>query len=331
MDPLAILSRLGLGTAQFGNLYVESSDAEAEAAVEAAWEAGIRSFDTAPHYGLGLAERRLGRALRGLERDAYVISTKVGRVLEPNPDFAPGAQDDQGFVVPASTRRRWDFSRDGILRSLDDSLTRLGLDRVDIVYLHDPDDHWEIASTEGIETLLDLRAQGVVGAVGAGMNQAAMLTRFVESFDVDVVLVAGRLTLLDQSALAELVPAARRRGARIAAAGVYNSGILSSATVADDSHYDYAKAADGVVERAREIARVAERHGTTLPAAAVQYPLGFDAVASVVVGAGTARHVHDAVERARAQIPDAFWQELDELALVPSSTRHHQALPGASS
>ena len=169
------LSELSLGCAQLGNLYREVTDAEAQATVDAAWELGVRYFDTAPHYGLGLSERRLGAALASRPRDAYVISSKVGRLLEP---IGPaGGLDDDGYVVPATHRRVWDFSRDGIRRSLTESLERLGLDRVDIVYLHDPDEHWAEVLETGYPTLAELRDQGVVKAIGAGMNQASMLAR----------------------------------------------------------------------------------------------------------------------------------------------------------
>ncbi|GGT23729.1 hypothetical protein GCM10010254_50360 [Streptomyces chromofuscus] len=216
---------LAFGAAGIGNLYTAISDEQAHAAVTAAWRQGIRHFDTAPHYGLGLSERRLGAALREHPRAAYTISTKVGRRLEP----ADGTGDDRanGFAVPATQRRVWDFTADGIRRTLDASLERLGLDRVDTVYLHDPDDHAEQAFREGYPALEKLRSEGVVGAIGAGMNQTAMLTRFVRDTDVDVVLCAGRYTLLDQSALTELLPAARERGTAVVIGGAFNSGLLA--------------------------------------------------------------------------------------------------------
>lgn len=300
---------IGLGAAQFGNMHRVTSDEESEAAVIAAWDAGIRYFDTAPHYGLGLSERRLGRALRAYPRADFAVSTKVGRLLEPSPETADQL-DPEGFVVPADVRRRWDFGRDGILRSVESSLERLGLDRLDIVYLHDPDAHWEAASTTGIDTLVDLRDQGVVGAIGAGMNQSAMLTEFVRRTDVDVVMVAGRYTLLDRTALQDLLPLAQQRGVDVVAAGVYNSGLPSAAVVADDAHFDYAPAPRSLIERARGIAALAEAHGIELPDAAVQFPLRHPAVASVVVGTRTAAHVQSSVARATADVPDAFWSEL---------------------
>lgn len=302
---------LGLGAAQFGNLNRVTTDEESRAAVDAAWKGGVRYFDTAPHYGLGLSERRLGAALRSRPRDAFVVSTKVGRALVPSPD-RQDQQDEHGFVVPATHRREWDFSRDGIRRSIEQSLARLGLDRLDIVYLHDPDDHWNEASTTGMAALIELRDEGVVGAIGAGMNQSAMLAAFVQQCDVDVVMVAGRYTLLDQSAQRDLLPAALRRGVAVVAAAVYNSGLLSQPVVPDDARLDYADAPADLVERARSIAFICESHGVSLPEAAVRFPLMHPAISSVVVGTRTAVQARSAVDRARATIPDALWSDLAE-------------------
>lgn len=215
------LTEIGLGSSPLGNLHRDTTDAAARDAVARAWEGGVRYFDTAPHYGLGLAEIRLGDALRDRPRDEFVISTKVGRLLVPTPENAHRLDED-GFAVPAASRREWDFSRDGILRSVDASLERLGLDGVNIIYLHDPDDHWDAASTSGIDALIELRDQGMTRAIGAGMNQSAMLAEFVRRCDVDVVMLAGRFTVLDQSALDDLLPLALGRGVAVVAAGVYN-------------------------------------------------------------------------------------------------------------
>ena len=233
-------NELSLGCAQLGNLYREVSDEEARATVDAAWDLGVRYFDTAPHYGLGLSERRLGAALAARPRDAYVVSTKVGRLLEPA-DVVDGL-DDEGFAVPATHRRVWDFSRDGIRRSSSQSLERLGLDRVEIVYLHDPDDHWNDVLETGFPALAELRAEGVVDSIGAGMNQAAMLAELVRHTDVDVLMLAGRYTLLEQGALDDLLPLCDERGVAIVAAGVFNSGLLARAHPPDDAKYDYGEA-----------------------------------------------------------------------------------------
>src|ERR1035437_8591515 len=184
------LPELGLGAAQLDNLYRETTEEGAAGALDAAWRAGIRYFDTAPHYGLGLSERRLGRLLGDRRRDEFVISTKVGRLLVPNPDGV--GRDTEGFDVPATTRRVRDFSRDGVLRSVEESLSRLGLDRVDILYLHDPDENWEQASKEAVPALVELRDQGVIGAFGVGMNQAEMPARFIRECDIDLVMQIGR-------------------------------------------------------------------------------------------------------------------------------------------
>ncbi|MFJ8752566.1 aldo/keto reductase [Streptomyces sp. NPDC102441] len=313
------LTELGLGAAQLGNLARTTSDEDARGAVDAAWESGVRYFDTAPHYGLGLSERRLGAALAGRPRDEFTVSTKVGRLLEPSPETAH-LQDDGGFAVPAAFRRSWDFSRDGILRSLEGSLERLGLDRVDILYLHDPDDHWTAASTTGVDTLVELRDQGVVKAVGAGMNQAAMLTEFVRRCDIDVVMVAGRHTLLDHSARDALLPLAQERGVGVVAAAVYNSGLLAAPRPPADATYDYQPASRELAGRAASIADVCERHGTSLPEAAIACPLLHPAVTSVVLGARNAGQSRTNADRLATAVPDALWSELTALGLLPDVT-----------
>lgn len=311
------MTRLGFGAAQLGNLNQQISDEEATNAVDAAWESGIRYFDTAPHYGLGLSERRLGAALAGRPRDSYVLSTKVGRALVPSPERV-NRTDEHGFLVPATHRREWDFSRDGVLRSLEESMERLGVDRVDIVYLHDPDEHWSWASSTGMSALLELREQGVISAVGVGMNQAEMLARFVRQTDIDVVMCAGRLTLLDSSARTELLPLAQERGVAVVAAGVYNSGLLARDRPSSHGRYDYEPAALEVRMKASAIAEVAESYGLHLPALAVQYPLAFGPVASVVLGMRSPGHVRASVERMQAVVPGDVWDELDRRDLVSS-------------
>ena len=310
------LTELGLGAAQFGNLYRETTDEASAAAVDAAWAAGIRYFDTAPHYGIGLSERRLGAALARYPRDEYVVSTKVGRLLVPTPENADQL-DGHGFMTPAVFRREWDFSRDGILRSIEGSLERLGLDRLDVVYLHDPDQHWAQASTEGIDTLVELRSQGVVGAIGAGMNQTAMIAEFIRRCDVDVMMLANRFTLLEQTALDELLPVALESGVGIVAAAIYNSGLLSFARPASDARYDYEQAPAALLARANAIADVCERHGVTLPDAAVAYPLRHPAVVSVVLGTRTAEQVVSNVSRYETVIPEELWTELQAEGLIP--------------
>jgi D-threo-aldose 1-dehydrogenase len=310
------VSSLGYGAAPAGNLYRSTTDGETQEAFDAAWDAGIRYFDTAPHYGLGLSERRLGRSLRGRPRDELAVSTKVGRLLVPSPGTAHEKDPDM-FDVPADARRVWDFSRDGVLRSLESSLERTGLDRIDIVYLHDPDDHWEVASAEALPALVELRDQGVIGAVGAGMNQTAMLTRFVRETDVDVVMCAGRFTLLEQGALDDLLPAALECGVAVVAAAVYNSGLLAFDAPPDDATYDYAPAPAELLARARAMARVCADHGVTLPQAALAYVRQHPAVASTVVGLGSARHVRDAVQRHTTDVPHDLWTAFVRAGLLP--------------
>lgn len=308
------VSELGFGGAQLGNLYKQTTDEVSRAAVDAAWDAGMRYFDSAPHYGLGLSERRLGDALRDRPRDAYTLSTKAGRLLVPSPETAD--QKDAEFEVPAVVRRQWDFSAAGVRRSIEESLERLNLERIDIVYLHDPDDFGDQAVTEAFPELVRLREAGVIGAIGAGMNQAPMLARFIRECDVDVVMCAGRFSLLDGEALADLLPAAQGRGVGVVVAGVYNSGLLSSETVPDDAKFDYEPAPRELIERARRIADVCGEHGVTLPEAAIAYPLQHPAVASVVVGARTVRHVDSSVERYRANVPTALWADLQHRGLI---------------
>lgn len=309
------LTEIGFGAAQLGNLNRAISDEDARTAVDTAWDAGIRYFDTAPHYGLGLSERRLGAALRSRDRDAYVLSTKVGRLLEPHPAGA-GSMDDDGFIVEARTKRVWDFSRDGVLRSVEDSLDRLGLDRIDIAYLHDPDDHWQAASTTGVSALIELRDQGVIRAVGAGMNQTAMLAEFIRRCDVDVMMVAGRYTLLDQSAADELLPLAEERHVALVAAAVYNSGLLSTDRPAHGGRFDYREADEQTLTRAQQIADLCDLHGVTLPAAAIAFPLLRPQVASVVVGMRSAAQVSSTLERYRAHISPVLWQQLRDRGML---------------
>ncbi|WP_433131402.1 aldo/keto reductase [Micromonospora sp. CA-240977] len=313
--PRVRLTELGFGAAQGGNLYRGTTDEEFAAAVDAAWEAGVRYYDTAPHYGLGLSERRLGAALRHRPRDEYVVSSKVGRILVPSPENAH-LRDSEGFDVPATHRRVWDFSRDGVLRSIEASLERSGLDRIDIVYLHDPDDHWEQAAYEAVPALVDLREQGVVGAIGAGMNQSAMLARFVRETDVDVMMCAGRYTLLEQGAADDLLPAAEERGVGVVIAGVYNSGLLSRDQPPADAVYNYQQAPAELIERARRIAAVCETYGVTLPQAALAFVRRRPAVVSTVVGVRTEGQVTETVRRSAVAVPEELWAALTAAGLL---------------
>ncbi|MGW8554693.1 aldo/keto reductase [Streptomyces tubercidicus] len=298
------VTELSFGAAAMGNLLAPVTDAAAAAAVDAAWNAGIRYFDTAPHYGLGLSERRVGEALRHKPRDQYTISTKVGRLLRRVRE--PGCSDlANGFAVPATHHRVWDFSAYGVRTSIEESLERLGLDRIDIVYLHDPDDHEEQAFGSAYRELERMRGEGMVGAIGAGMNQTRMLTRFVRETDVDVILLAGRYTLLDQSAAARLLPEAHKRGVRIVIGGVFNSGLLADPK--PGAHFDYAPASQELLARALAIKEVCAEFDVPLRAAALQFPLLAPTVASVLVGVRSAAEVEDAETMMRHRIPEQLW------------------------
>ena len=280
-----------------------STTSQATATIAAAWEAGIRFFDTAPLYGHGLAEERLGRGLRGYPRDAFVVSSKVGRLLRADPDYDPGI-----FRVPRGLAPRFDYSRDGVLRSIEESLGRLGLDRLDVVLVHDPDDHEREALDGAFPALLELRDQGVVRAIGSGMNQSEMLARFVDRIDLDCVLLAGRYTLLDRGGAA-LLDACAARGIGVIIGGVFNSGIL--ARVETDATFEYEPASSAIRERAAELTRACERYAVPLPAAALDFALRNPAVRAVVVGARTPAEIRDDVAWAQSTVPQSLRDELD--------------------
>jgi D-threo-aldose 1-dehydrogenase len=299
------VTRLVFGGGPIGGLFAPVDEQTAQATLAAAWDAGIRAFDTAPHYGAGLSERRTGAFLRGLPRDEFVISTKVGRRLVPTDEDVEGAEGFYG--TPQLTRVR-DYSRDGVLASLDDSLDRLGLDRVDIALIHDPDDYAASALDGAYAALAELRSAGMVGAIGVGMNQAAMLEWFVQRADLDCVLAAGRYTLLDTSAARTLFPECLRRGVAVLAAGVFNSGVL--ARPGPGATYDYAAASPDVVARAARIRAVCERHGLPVGAAALQFALAHPAVTAAVVGARNPAEVTEDVGYLAEPMPAGLLREL---------------------
>ena len=304
------------------------SDDDAVRAVERAWELGVRYFDTAPHYGLGLSERRLGAALRRLPRDELVVSTKVGRLIRPNP--RPTALDDDGFVVPGDLRREWDVTAEGVRTSVEESLERLGLDSVDIAYAHDPDLVGPSAGVEALEALAELRATGVVRAIGVGTNAPERVPGLFESGLADVVMVAGRYTLLEQGGLATALQPALAHGCSVVVAGVFNSGLLSSPWPADDARYEYQRAPREIVERARALARVCADHGTTLPAAAIAFPLQHPAVAGVALGMRSVAQVEANLHLYAEAVPDGLWDDLRSRGLLAPLTARPTGHAGAA-
>ena len=311
------ISEIGFGASTLGNLHRPMTEDEASRAVERAWERGVRYFDTAPHYGLGLSERRLGAVLRGLPRDEFVVSTKVGRLIRPNP--RPTELDDDGFAVPGDLRREWDFSVEGVRTSIEESLERLGLDRIDIAYAHDPDLVSPSTGRQALEALAELRAEGVVHAIGVGTNAPDKVPGLFDSGLADVVMVAGRYTLLEQGGLATALEPARANGVSVVVAGVFNSGLLSSPWPAEDARYEYQRAPQGLIERARTLAQVCADHGTTLPAAAIAFPLQHPAVAGVALGMRTVAQVDANLDRYSEDVPAALWADLQSRDLLASS------------
>jgi D-threo-aldose 1-dehydrogenase len=318
------ITRLGFGGASIGGLYREVTDEDGVAVVRHAWDLGIRYFDVAPLYGYGNSERRFGLGLRDRPRDQFVLSTKVGRLAMPRESITPDADIDRQMVderedayyeATPPVRMVFDYSYDGVMRSVEESLRRTGLERIDILYIHDPDDHWEAAIGGAYPALASLRSQGVVRAIGAGMNQAAMLARFAREGDFDVFLVAGRYTLLDQSALPELLPLCSERDVAVVIGGVMNSGILADPSSA--GRFDYKPADAYWTQRAMRLRDVCARFNVPLKAAAVQFVLAHPAVASVVAGVRAASRLDEYPELMRASIPNDLWTALREAKLIP--------------
>ncbi len=322
------LSRLGLGCAQLGGLYAAMSDAQAQAVVDAAWDAGVRYFDTAPYYGFTLSERRLGAALRQRPRGEYMISTKVGRRMHPDASVRPG---ESGWAEPLPFRPHYDYTYDGILRSHEDSLQRLGLESVDILYVHDigacthgerHDHYWsQLTCGGGFRALMQLREQGRVRAIGLGVNESDVILAAMQECQLDCTLLAGRYTLLEQAALAPLLEACARNGNAIVAGGVFNSGIL-----AGNRKFNYEDAPADLLARVERIEAVCRRFGVPLQAAALQFPLAHPAVASILTGAQSADQLRQNAAWLEHAIPAGLWQALkqdgllDERAPVPEGT-----------
>lgn len=313
------LTRLGLGTAPLGGLFAPVTDADARRTVEQAYTFGLRVFDTAPLYGHGLAEERLGRALREKPRHEFVLATKVGRLLRAGAPPEPGQyHEGQAFYkVQSPLNPVFDFTYDGVMRSAEESLRRLGLDRLDILHIHDPDQHYEEALRGAYPALDRLRQDGTIGAVGVGMNQPEMLVRFAREAHFDCFLVAGRYTLLDQTARRELLPLCLERRIAIIAGGVYNSGILADPRAG--ATFDYIPAGPQVIARAQRLQAVCRDYGVPLKAAALQFPLGHPAVVSVLIGCRSPAELEENVRLFRTEIPAELWAQLRRDGLLPEA------------
>lgn len=311
---------LGFGAASLGNLYRPVTDADAAEALFRALDSGLAYVDTAPFYGLGLSERRVGDVLRQRPRDSFVLSTKVGRLLVPE-ESVTDDRERYGFCSNLPFRPVYDYSYDGIMRSFEASLQRLGLARIDILFVHDIGElthgpaanaaHWRDFVEGGIRALEKLRAEGAVGAIGLGVNEAAVCEKAMEVGQFDCFLLAGRYTLLEQGALASFLPACAEHGASIVAGGIYNSGILATGVREGQvAHYNYAPAPPEVVERVRRIEAICAHHDVGLAEAALQFPLAHPQVACVIPGMGSARRVNAVLGQYRKRIPDAFWSDM---------------------
>ncbi|MBM3545974.1 MAG: aldo/keto reductase [Alphaproteobacteria bacterium] len=314
------VTRLGFGGAPLGNLFSTVSEQSAEEALDAAWNAGWRYFDTAPLYGHGLGEERVGRFLRGKPRDAYRLSTKVGRLLVPQTNKVDGG----AYVEVPNAAPVYDYSRDGALRSVEESLKRLGVDRIDILLIHDIDRfthkedqprRFREAMEGAYPALAELRAQGVVGAIGLGVNDWRVCEDVARVADIDCVLLAGRYTLLEQEPLASFFPLCLEKGISVIAAGVFNSGILATGPK-PGAFYNYAAAPPAILGRAEAIGRVCRAHGVPLAAAALQFPLAHPVVAGSVVGARTAEEVRSNQALLGDTIPAPLWADLKAQHLI---------------
>jgi D-threo-aldose 1-dehydrogenase len=317
-------SRLGLGGAPLGNLFAPVTDADARALLDAAWASGCRSFDTAPHYGHGLSERRIGDALRRRPRDSFTLSSKVGRLLTPD---ASAPAEQHGYVGGLPFRQHWDYSATGVRRSVEDSLQRLGLARLDAVFVHDCDATTHGANAvavrrqvidETLPALRELQREGLVRAVGLGVNDVRVVLEVLREAEIDVLLLAGRYSLLDHGALPELLPLCTARGVRIALGGAFNSGLLATGTRGGAvPRFNYAPAAREWVERTARIEALCDAHGVPLRAAALQFPLAHPAIDIVMVGARRDAEWDDAQAMVNHRIPAAFWRDLYGAGLLP--------------
>jgi D-threo-aldose 1-dehydrogenase len=315
------VTEIGFGGAPLGNLFAVVTEADAQASLATAWDSGCRLFDTAPLYGYGLSERRFGDALREKQREQYVLSTKVGRLLRPG---MVGRGDIADFRSPMPFHAEFDYSYDATMRSFEDSLQRLGLDRIDIALIHDIGRDWHGANQPAMfrqamagaaKALAELKAAGTIGAIGVGLNEADVCEDALQAGDFDCFLLAGRYTLLEQGPLDRLFPACRKRNVSIIIGGAFNSGLLARVGQ-PDATYNYGAVPPEIAQRAAALHEVCSRHGVPLPAAALQFPLGHPVVASVIPGARNAAEVASHWEWARLTIPSALWEDLRARGLL---------------
>jgi D-threo-aldose 1-dehydrogenase len=315
------VSAVSFGGTGIGNMYKPVSRDDAEAVLQASWVAGIRFFDTAPRYGHGLSERRLGDFLRDKPRSSYVLSTKVGRLLTP---LRGRQMSDYGFADPLPFEQEYDYSYDGIMRSFEASLHRLGLDQIDILFMHDigrdthggANDYWQpIAFDGGLKAMSELREQGLVKAIGLGVNEVQVCLDALEHADLDCFLLAGRYSLLDHDSAMPLLEACRRRGASLVVGGVFNSGILATGPK-PGAMFNYAPASEEILARAQRLERICKDNGVALSTAALQFPLRSEVVASVLLGVSSPRNLERNLGGLAADIPGQLWVDLKSEGLL---------------
>ncbi len=322
--------KLGLGGAPLGNLFTAVSDADAQNIIQQAINDGCTMFDTAPHYGHGLSEQRFGQALRQLPRDSFTLSSKVGRILTPS---ASAARDQLNFVDILPYNQHWDYSAAGVRRSVEDSLQRMGMSHLDVAFIHDccsichSDNYPQVLRQvidEAIPELQKMKREGLIHAIGLGVNDVQVCLDVLKEAELDCILLAGRYTLVDHSGFAELLPICEQRGMRIAIGGVFNSGILATGVRAAEQKgekllFNYDSAPAAWVERVREIEVVCDEFNVPLRAAALQFPLAHPVVDTVLLGANQLTHWADAVAMLQYPIPAAFWAQLKAQGLIPTS------------
>jgi D-threo-aldose 1-dehydrogenase len=310
-----VVTRLGLGGGPLAGLFTDVPEDQAVATLRRALNAGVRLFDTAPLYGLGKSETRVGKAFQGVNRDSYVLATKVGRMLVPEEPAKVSATQGEYINTPP-VRAVFDFSYEGVMRSHEASLRRLNLDRVDILHIHDPDDHYDEVMRGAYPALHKLREQGAIRAISAGMNQPEMLTRFAKEADFDCFLLASCYTLLVQSALHELFPLCIQKHIGIILGGPYNSGILATGA-RPGAKFAYKPATPEIMERVQKIEEVCRAHGVPLKAAALQFPLAHPAVISIIPGSRSEAELDENVRMLSFPIPPAFWSDMQDRNLLP--------------